>query len=81
MNKVYVVTMYKCGDRNNHSYLLGVFTKKNHALEMADEHEEYRGNKYDAEIIEVTVDVSYDTYSTPEDYKFIRNLAKPGVLL
>jgi hypothetical protein len=74
MKKLYVVTMYRWGKRWNHSYLLGVFDDKIKAEKMAIEHEEYRGNKYEAEIVELDLNVSYDTYSTVEEYLFIKKL-------
>ncbi len=73
-NKLYVVTMYRLGERSNHSYLLGVFDSKHKALEKGVEHEEYRKSKYCAEILEVNINISYDTYSTPRDYNFIKEL-------
>jgi len=76
MKKLYVVTMYRWASRENHSYLLGVFDDKIKALETAAEHEEYRGNKYDAEVVELDLNVSYDTYSTADDYLFIKSLGE-----
>lgn len=73
-NKLYVVTMYRWGERENHSYLLGVFNSKHRAKEIGAEHAEYRGNKYEPEIVELELNVSYDSYSTRDDYKFIRSL-------
>ena len=51
--KIYVVTMYRWGDRESHSYVHGIYTKKELALKMAQEEKEYRGgNKYYPEILE-----------------------------
>jgi hypothetical protein len=49
-NKVYIVTAYRWGDRANHSYNLGVFTKKNKAQQVADSHCLYRGGKYACDV-------------------------------
>ena len=73
--------MYRWGERDNHSYLLGVFDSKHKAKEMGNEHSEYRGNKYEPEIVELDLNVSYDTYSTPMNYNYIQSLIKPGALI
>lgn len=50
---VYVVTMYKFGDRENHSYVLGIYSKKEKAISEGFDEKEYRGgNKYYPEILE-----------------------------
>ncbi len=43
---VYVVTAYRWGDRNLHSYVVGVFDKKHKAINSADEQSAFRGGKY-----------------------------------
>lgn len=43
---MYVVTARKWGERETHSYTVGVFSKKNAAMKYADMHTEYRGGKY-----------------------------------
>ena len=54
-NKVYVVSMYRFGADDTHSYVLCVATKKTKAEGEADAEEARRGNeKYSAEIIEFT---------------------------
>lgn len=55
-NKVYSVSAYRFGDRKAHSYQVGVFSKKMKAFKCADEHREYRGGKYECEVIEWTLD-------------------------
>jgi len=44
--EIYVVTAYRFGDRESHSYTLGVFTKKHKAQQVAESHRDYRGGKY-----------------------------------
>jgi len=51
-NKIYIVTMYRNGMRDNHSYVLGAYTKKALALSEADREENDRGGKYLSEILE-----------------------------
>lgn len=45
-NEIYVVTAYRWGKVENHSYTLGVFNKKHAAINCADTHTQYRGGKY-----------------------------------
>ena len=47
---LYVVIAYRWGDRNNHSYPIGVFDKKGAAIDCADEHTAYRGGKYSCSV-------------------------------
>ena len=54
--KIYVVTMYRWGNRENHSYLLSVWSKKQKALDECKKEEDYRGGKYMGEIIEMELD-------------------------
>ena len=42
----YVVTAYRWGCDDDHSYVLGVFSKKHKAIQVADSHRDYRGGKY-----------------------------------
>ena len=56
MIKVYVVTMYRYGDREAHSYVLGVYSTKEIAETEALREKDHRGGKYDPEIIEMPVD-------------------------
>lgn len=53
-NNIYVVTMYRWGSKETHSYVIGAFTKKQKALDECKAEEEWRGGKYSGEVIEVT---------------------------
>lgn len=53
---VYTVHAYRWGDRELHSYTVGVYSKKAAALKAADAETEYRGGKYECEVIEFEVD-------------------------
>jgi len=44
--EIYIVTAYKWGQREAHSYNIGVFTKKAQAIKCAESHAGYRGGKY-----------------------------------
>lgn len=57
MKPVYVVTMYRFGERCNHSYVLGVWPKKWAAVKAAEAERMARGGtKYMPEVLEVTND-------------------------
>lgn len=55
-NKFYVLTMYRWGDREKHSYVLGVFTNSEKAEKEKEQAEEDRGGKYVGEIREFIPD-------------------------
>jgi hypothetical protein len=44
--RVYVVQAYRFGDLNNHSYIAGVYTTKEMAMDRAKFEEDFRGGKY-----------------------------------
>lgn len=50
---MYVVTAYRWGDDESHSYLMGVFKKEGEAIKVANSHCNYRGGKYACVIEEV----------------------------
>lgn len=55
---VYTVHAYRWGDREFHSYTVGVFGKKHAALNAAETEEDYRGGDYECEVLEWTLDAS-----------------------
>lgn len=57
---VYTVTMYRYGNREWHSYVLGAFSSNDIAREWAVKEEEYRDGKYKAEIIRWGIDSPTD---------------------
>lgn len=56
---VYVVTAYRWGGRENHSYLVGVYDNQEKALKVASEHNKYRGGKYDCEVMKTPINPDY----------------------
>lgn len=52
---VYSVTAYRWGDRERHSYVVGVYPKKHAAMTAAETEEVYRGGKYACEVLEWTL--------------------------
>jgi len=53
---IYTVHAYRWGDRECHSYSVGVYGKKHAALKAADTETDYRGGKYECEFLEWTLD-------------------------
>jgi len=54
---IYVVTMYRWGDREKHSYVHGVFSTEEIALAQAETEQMWRGGfKYVPEIVEFKLD-------------------------
>jgi hypothetical protein len=58
-NKIYIVTMYRWGNKENHSYVIGAFTDSKEAVKAGISHSQYRDGKYDPEIIEVDLNRVY----------------------
>jgi hypothetical protein len=54
--KVYVVEALRYGNRERHSYVLGVFQDVFEAAKVAVAHEYWRGGKYECAIIEHILD-------------------------
>lgn len=48
----YVVTAYRWGQRNAHSYVVGAYPDLNRAKQCAEEHVDYRGGKYACEVVQ-----------------------------
>lgn len=57
--KLYIVTAYRWGHRQNHSYNIAVFTDKDKAIECAESHTSYRGGKYGVAVEEIILN-QYD---------------------
>jgi hypothetical protein len=47
---IYVVEALRFGDRERHSYVVGVYDTLEAAKTAADDHAEYRGGKYTCEV-------------------------------
>lgn len=54
---VYTVHAYRWGDRERHSYSVGVYSKKHAALKAAQTESDHRGGKYECEVLEWTLDI------------------------
>lgn len=60
-NCVYIVTMYRWGNHECHSYVLGAYSTKTKAEKAASLEQAYRGGtKYYPEVLEVPIDAQHD---------------------
>ncbi|MFW6219835.1 MAG: hypothetical protein ACOCZ5_01345 [bacterium] len=69
-NLVYVVIMYRWGDREKHSYLLGVYDNEDVAIKEGVKETAYRGGKYESEIYEIELNkpITKKTIKKADDY-------------
>ena len=49
--QIFVVTAYRWGDKEGHSYVVGVFDTEELAIAQAKMEKEWRGGKYECEVI------------------------------
>ena len=66
---IYVITMYRFGNRNKHSYVLGAYLTKKVAKKYARIEEADRGEKYLAEILKIKVDKEYNNVNEMVEIK------------
>ena len=55
---VFVTTMYRYGDREKHSYVLGVWSSREIAMQAGKIEALWRGGKYEPEVTEWKVDAN-----------------------
>ena len=62
---IYVVTAYRFGDRESHSYVVGAFDDQENALKQAKLEREWRGGKYECEVRSMNINESlkYKNYN------------------
>lgn len=58
--KIYIVTMYRDGDKHSHSYVIGAYTTKNSAIVNGNTEVLWRGYKYYPEVVELGLDEAKD---------------------
>lgn len=71
---IYVVTAYRYGNREKHSYVIGAFSKKAAAIKAAESHTDYRGGKYSCHVEELTLD-----YFSNEDNEHSETIHKTKI--
>ena len=52
VNKIYTVMAFRWGDTENHGYIVGVYSKKQAAINAANDETQWRGGKYECEVRE-----------------------------
>lgn len=57
----YIVEALRWGDRESHSYIVGLYSELDRAKAAADAHSEYRGGKYSCQVFQCAVDEEVDT--------------------
>ena len=73
MNKtIYVVQAYRWGNRENHSYVVGVYDTKEQAILAADKDEESRGIKYNRAIISTSLNERHNIESFAIDWREVK---------
>lgn len=60
--KIYVVSAYRWGLRDCHSYVVGAKMSRDEAVTLADAHVEYRGGKYGCEVVECDGETAKSVY-------------------
>ena len=70
---IYTVHAYRFGDREQHSYIVGVYTDKTEAMADAYCHEDWRSDKYVCEVREFDTELKLGKPS----YDMISHVIKP----
>lgn len=76
----YTVHAYRWGDREMHSYSVGVYSKKYAAMKGAEAETEWRGGKYECEVIEWIPDGKNEDGSPGMPHKIIKPLPPVNTL-
>lgn len=66
---VFVCTAYRWGEREKHSYVVGVFDELERAVEAAIAEREWRGGKYECEVISMSLNASKQNRQHKVEYK------------
>lgn len=66
---VYCVTAYRWGNKEAHSYVVGVFDSLELAVEAAIAEKEWRGGKYECEVISMPLNASKQNRQHKVEYK------------
>lgn len=79
MTTVSTVHAYRWGDRERHSYTVGVFPDDDTALQAATEEEDLRGGKYVCEVLQMTIGTVIAGTSKQHDKRFKVVKALPDI--
>jgi len=76
--EVFVTIMYRYGDREGHSYLIGVFESFEDANLAGEKENSWRGGKYDPEIYKCILNADYSE-SGKFEYELIKALDSESI--
>jgi hypothetical protein len=68
IDRVYVVTAYRYGDHEKHSYVVGAYTTIKKAMFAKEGEERYRGGKYECEIVDMKLNFVNEGWTDVEIY-------------
>lgn len=74
MSEVFVTTMYRWGDREAHSYIVGVFSSEQLALAAGKREAKNRGGKYSPTVERLGLDQDGSRYEREFEHKLILGL-------
>ena len=66
---IFCVTAYRWGDREKHSYVVGVFDDLERAIQKAKGEKEWRAGKYDCEVISMPINTTTQNRKHTVEYK------------
>ena len=69
---IYVVTAYRFGDREGHSYVVGAFDNEEESLKHAKLEREWRGGKYQCEVRSMNINETLES----KNYNVVLGLPK-----
>lgn len=77
---VFVVTMYRFGDKEYPSYVHGIFKTKENAIKSAIEEKEWRGNTYYPEVLKFNFETFLNSSYDKEVVMSIEDFEKKNIL-
>lgn len=69
----WVVTAYKWGCRDNHSYIVGIYSTESVAKDACEKEVEYRGGKYGCEAIQLPLLTEWREDITPLGWHYVES--------
>lgn len=70
---IFVLTAYRWGLRDAHSYVVGAYPTRQLALSAAEQHLDYRGGKYGVEVVECGGDADEGGENGPRQVAYLES--------
>ena len=67
MDNIFVVTAYRYGDNEKHSYVVGAYTTREKAEQAKNSEETYRGGKYECGIARLIIDKMHEDWNDEDE--------------